>query len=174
MAANNSISVFSHTYSLALHPHYDNEVDVSFTLPTFASTLPILDPPHAGHEFCLRAFTFVEDIRRHSDDGDVNPRPSKRHTRHSPTSSPRQEQEEAKTLYVFSVSESFWRSISSQHVIADSSVNQRAQRRIQLRAYWRYIDSNETSRSSCFQPASCPLLLCPHMAASSCKSPSQL
>lgn len=126
MAANNNIRIFSHTNSLALHPHYENEADVSFTLPTLASTLPILDPPHAGHEFCLRAFTFVEDIGRHSDDGDANPRARKRHTRHSPTSAPRREEEEAKTLYVFSVSEPPWRSISSQQFITDppKSINE--------------------------------------------------
>ena len=121
MAANNNSRVFAHTNSLALHPVYDNEFDVSFTLPTLASTLPILDPPNAGHEFCLRAFTFVEDIRRHSDDGVASPRARKRHTRHSPTSAPRQVEEEAKVLYVSSVSDSSWRNISSQQLIADTS-----------------------------------------------------
>lgn len=120
VAADNNSRVFAHTNSLALHPIYDNEFDVSFTLPTLASTLPILDPPTVGHEFCLRAFTFVEDIRRHNDDGDANPRARKRHTRHSPTSAPRQAEEEAKALYVFSVSDCSWRNIFSQQLIADT------------------------------------------------------
>ena len=58
---------------------------------------------------------------RSSDDGDANPRARKRHTRHSPTSAPRQEEGEAKILYVFSVGESPWRTTLSQRLIADTS-----------------------------------------------------
>ncbi len=69
---------FLHTPSQCLDPHYGNDSDEAFSLPSLDVSLPYLHPPQPGHEFFPLVLASVEDKPKQKLQYDPHPRARKR------------------------------------------------------------------------------------------------